>query len=64
MFLGRTVDTLAILAVMLAFLGCETVHQTTKKGGEYIGKGTKALGGITEGAAEGYSDKEENPYNR
>ncbi|MCD6135015.1 MAG: hypothetical protein J7J25_05870 [Candidatus Omnitrophica bacterium] len=49
---------------LFAFLGCETVHQTTQKAGEYVGKGTKALGGITEGAAEGYSDKEENPYNR
>ena len=53
-----------IVGLLFSFWGCETVHQTTTKAGEYVGKGTKALGGITEGAAAGYSDKEENPYNR
>ena len=60
----KTLMLFYLLFSLLSFFGCETVHEATKKGGEYIGKGTKALGGITEGAAEGYSDKEENPYNR
>ena len=57
-----------ILFIFLVFVtGCETVHKTTKKGGEYVGKGTRAVGGITEGAAEGYKGEEtseENPFER
>ena len=56
---------LLILAIMVVSLtGCETVHKTTKTGGEYVGKGARSLGGITEGAAEGYKGEEENPYGR
>ncbi|MCD4779648.1 MAG: hypothetical protein K8S27_03750 [Candidatus Omnitrophica bacterium] len=57
------------LAVLFALTsaGCETVYEGSKKGGEYIGKGTRAVGGVTEGAADGYVGKEtaeENPYGR
>ncbi|MCB9748318.1 MAG: hypothetical protein H6755_07915 [Candidatus Omnitrophica bacterium] len=47
--------------------GCETAHEATKKGGEYIGKTTAVVGGVTEGATDGYVGKEksgENPYGR
>jgi hypothetical protein len=61
-------NLLSLLAMcMIIFLGCETVHKTTKKGGEYLGKGAKSIGGITEGGAEGVKGKEspaENPYER
>ena len=68
---GRVaVKSLAYISVVLLlglFIGCETVHDTTKKGGEYIGKGARAVGGISEGAVDGYMGEEspeENPYNR
>jgi len=54
-----------IILALFFLLGCETVHKGAQAVGEPIGQGAKAVGGITEGAAEGYSDKQtENPYNR
>ncbi len=63
----KTNFLLLVLILLISAVGCETVHKTTKKGGEYVGKGTAALGGVTEGAAEGYKGKEtseENPFGR
>ena len=59
---------LSIIAAGLFLAGCETVHDTTKEAGTYVGKGMDAAGGVTEGAAEGYGGteptQEENPYQR
>ncbi|MCK5215108.1 MAG: hypothetical protein KAR05_07120 [Candidatus Omnitrophica bacterium] len=55
------------LLLIAALTGCETVHEGAKAGGTYIGKGTAAVGGVTEGAADGYvgsTKPENNPYNR
>jgi len=58
----------AFLAVGLLSAGCETVHDGLEKGGNVVGKGVDAAGGLTEGAAEGYvgttPTEEENPYGR
>lgn len=56
---------MAFMAVFCA--GCETVKQGTTTAGTVVGKGADALGGVTEGAVEGYSgagEDKENPYNR
>jgi len=54
-----------VILALFFLLGCETVHKGAQAVGEPVGQGAKAVGGITEGAAEGYSDKQtENPYNR
>ncbi len=54
-----------IILVLFFLVGCETVHKSTQAAGEPIGQGAKAVGGLTEGAAAGYSDKQtENPYSR
>ena len=46
-------------------IACEPVHKAAQEVGKPVGAAGKAVGGITEGAAEGYSDKQvENPYNR
>ena len=56
-----------LLTWICAFVlsGCETVHQGAKEVGKPIGATMKTVGGVSEGAIEGYSDKpESNPYNR
>ena len=58
---------IVVILLSLVVSGCETVHDTTKKGGTYLGKGAAAAGGVSEGAAEAYKGeetKEENPFNR
>jgi len=58
---------IAILSILGAASGCETVKKGTTKAGEVVGKGADSLGGLTEGAVEGYSGAgttEENPYER
>ena len=67
----KIICKLLMVIFAVSFLGCETVHDTTKGAGTYIGKGADAIGGITEGAAEGYSgtgtdstSSEDNPYGR
>jgi len=60
---------ISILSILFlcTFLGCETVHDGTKKVGNVVGKGADAFGGLTEGAAEGMQGDitpEENPYGR
>ena len=63
-------NQLISMTILSCFLlvGCETVHEGTKKAGTYVGKGVSAAGGLTEGAAEGYAGTElkdkENPYGR
>ena len=45
--------------------GCETVHKGAQEVGKPIGSTFKAVGGVTEGAADAYADEETaNPYNR
>ncbi|MCK9614646.1 MAG: hypothetical protein M0R48_03975 [Candidatus Omnitrophica bacterium] len=56
-----------IIFSMITFflMACEPVHKAAQEVGKPVGAATKAVGGVTEGAAEGYSDKQtENPYNR
>ncbi|MFA5008299.1 MAG: hypothetical protein WC546_03655 [Candidatus Omnitrophota bacterium] len=55
-----------LIAIMPLFLmACEPVHKAAQEVGKPIGGAGKIIGGVTEGAAEGYSDKQtENPYNR
>ena len=56
---------LGMLIVLLSIVGCETVHDGLYKGGEYVGKGVDAAGGVTEGAVDGYVGEEENnPFDR
>ena len=57
------------ICVLLLFFaaGCETVHKATSAAGEAGGRGAAAIGGITEGAAEGYKGRDvtaDNPYGR
>jgi hypothetical protein len=53
---------------VLCFLlcaGCETARQGAQEVGRPIGGAMKAVGGVTEGAVEGYTDEDtDNPYNR
>ena len=45
--------------------GCQTVREGAQEVGKPIGGATKALGGVSEGAVEGYTDSEtDNPYGR
>ncbi len=47
--------------------GCETVKEGATATGSVVGKGADAIGGVTEGAAEGYKGKDvtaDNPYGR
>jgi len=59
-----------IILLMILFLspllmGCETVHRGAQEVGKPIGAATKAVGGITEGAAQSYGDQEtDNPFDR
>ncbi|MBD3264021.1 MAG: hypothetical protein GF375_02840 [Candidatus Omnitrophica bacterium] len=54
-----------IIGLIFLFGGCETVHKGAKEVGKPIGGTMKAVGGVTEGAAEAYGDEEpENPYSR
>jgi len=51
-----------IIFIIFLLIGCETVHKGAQEVGKPIGQETKAVGGVTEGAAEGYSNKQtENP---
>ena len=57
----------AILITIMSFflMACEPVHKAAQEVGKPVGAATKTVGGITEGATEGYSNKQtENPYNR
>ncbi|MBN3040659.1 MAG: hypothetical protein JW867_05990 [Candidatus Omnitrophica bacterium] len=56
---------IGIFLMSIIFAGCETVREGAQEVGKPIGGTMKAMGGITEGAAEGYGDSESaNPYNR
>lgn len=45
--------------------GCETVHQGAQEVGKPVGATMKTVGGVTEGAVEGYTGSQtDNPYNR
>lgn len=56
---------IAVYFLSLFCSGCETVHQGAKEVGKPIGATFKTLGGVSEGAADAYSDEETaNPYNR
>ena len=55
------------LVASTSFLGCETVKQGTTAGGKVVGQGADVIGGVTEGAADGYRGKDvtaNNPYGR
>ena len=59
--------------IMIIFIGavgmagCETVKKGTTAAGNVVGKGADTIGGVAEGAAEGYKGKDvtaDNPYGR
>ncbi|MFH1359832.1 MAG: hypothetical protein ABIJ41_02210 [Candidatus Omnitrophota bacterium] len=55
------------IILLLTLLGCETVHEGAKAGGNVVGKTVDTFGGVTEGAAEamqGETTAEDNPYGR
>lgn len=62
-----------LFIVMIIFIGavgmtgCETAKKGTTAAGNVVGKGADVVGGVTEGAAEGYKGKDvtaNNPYGR
>ncbi|HOW35189.1 MAG TPA: hypothetical protein PL155_02060 [Candidatus Omnitrophota bacterium] len=56
-----------ILAGIICVAGCETVKKGTTAAGTVVGQGADTIGGVTEGAAEGYKGKDataDNPYGR
>jgi len=54
-----------LLLSFLFFVGCEQVHQGAQEVGKPVGAVMKTVGGVTEGAVEGYQDSpQENPLNR
>ncbi|MDD4955406.1 MAG: hypothetical protein PHP17_05160 [Candidatus Omnitrophica bacterium] len=58
---------LLMLTIIMPFLlmACEPAHKAAQEIGKPVGGAGKIVGGVTEGAAEGYSDTQtENPYNR
>ena len=57
---------LAIIFVLsFVLMGCETMREGAQEVGKPIGAGAKVIGGVSEGAADAYGDKEtDNPYNR
>ncbi len=64
----KTIQIIA-LAVFVMFLayGCETANKGAAEAGKVVGKTTKVLDSVSEGAVDGYvgnKDTEENPYNR
>jgi len=45
--------------------GCQTTREVGQEVGKPIGGTMKAVGGVTEGAVDGYIDQDpDNPYNR
>jgi hypothetical protein len=51
----------------LGFIGCQTAQKAGEEVGKPVGKSFKALGGVSDGALEGYmgqEDEEYNPYGR
>jgi hypothetical protein len=56
-----------LLLTITTFSGCETMKQGTTAAGTVIGQGADVIGGVAEGAAEGYTGKDvtaDNPYGR
>ena len=56
---------ISFILFSLLCAGCETARQGAQEVGRPIGGAMKAVGGVTEGAVEGYTDQQtDNPYNR
>ena len=63
----KTVFVVLALMLTVCLWGCETAKKGTTAAGEVVGKGADVVGGVTEGAADGYKGKDvtaNNPYNR
>lgn len=63
----KKIVAITMIMGMISFAGCEAVHNTTEKAGTEVGKGARAIGGFSEGVAEGVKGTEtkaENPYGR
>jgi hypothetical protein len=63
----RFLIIIMIWAGAFGITGCETVKEGTTAAGTVVGQGADAVGGVTEGAAEGYKGKDvtaNNPYGR
>ncbi len=58
---------IVLLVSCFIFAGCAQVKEGAKEVGKPIGETMDTMGGVSEGAAEGYSDtghEQPNPYNR
>lgn len=56
-----------LLVSFFAFTGCAKVKEGAKEVGKPAGKTMDTMGGLSEGAVEGYSDtghEQPNPYDR
>ena len=63
----RIFIVMVILVGVVSMAGCETVKEGTTAAGNVVGKGADTIGGVSEGAAEGYKGKDvtaNNPYGR
>ena len=63
----KSLSIILTLVATVSLLGCETVKKGTTTAGEAVGKGADVVGGVTEGAADGYKGKDvtsNNPYGR
>lgn len=63
----KTFFIVAALMASFSLMGCETMKEGTTAAGTAVGKGADVVGGVTEGAAEGYKGKDviaNNPYGR
>jgi hypothetical protein len=59
------VVVLAIFLFAILLTGCQAAREAGQEVGKPIGGTMKAVGGVTEGAVEGYVDEgKDNPYNR
>ena len=62
----RLIAIIMVISV-LCFIGCETTQKAGEEVGKPIGKSFKSLGGVSDGALEGYMGQEsdeDNPYGR
>lgn len=58
---------IVLLISFLTFAGCAKVKEGAKEVGKPVGKTMDTMGGLSEGAVEGYSDtgrEQPNPYDR
>jgi hypothetical protein len=63
----KTKFFIGLILLTISLSACETMKKGTTAAGSVVGKGADVVGGVTEGAADGYVGKDvtaDNPYNR